>query len=322
MTRTLTPTRAVVLDGVATVVSSIIHGGDRAGTVTYLRREQIVQPDGSVEDVPVLSGNALRGILRDHSAEMLWMQLGQPELAMPVFHALWSGGSLAKAGSGKALDPVRLAQLRRLVPHVAIFGAAGGGRIIEGKLRVGKLVPLVTETAHIVPDRLASHCMSTYEDRVQLEHYTRTDDGRKATWRELGAAPQPAALTTCATGALITADPATGEVEPDEETTQMRYGVETLAAGTRLWCSFGLSHVTDLEWAWFCQILAQWTASGGHIGGRSAVGHGRLRLELDEFGSLAPALVRHAEITQQHAEIAAHADAHRAEIIEALTWLS
>lgn len=315
-----TPTRSIVLDGVATVLSSIIHGGERAGTISYLRREQVVQPDGTVEDVPVLSGNGLRGVLRDVSAEMLWRQIGEPDLPMPVFHALWSGGALAKTGSGKALDPIRLGRLRRLVPHIALFGCAGGGRIIEGKLRVGKLVPITTETAHIIPARLAELATSSYEDRVQIEHYVRTDDARKATWRELGAAPAHAAIGTGTVGALDLAEPVTVDDTPAEETTQMRYGVETIAPGTRLWCSFGLTHATDAEWAWFAETLGTWSASGAHFGGRSAVGHGRLRLELDQFGEMAPRLVRSHDLALVPSQALDAAQA--AEVIEALSWLT
>ena len=139
-------------DGHATALSSISHGGETLGTVTYLRREAFLSPTGRV-DVPVISGNAVRGVLRDTAAHLLWEALGSPKLPVPVMHALWAGGALVKAKS-QPLTGQRLADLRRMVPHVGVFGAAGGGRILDGALTVGKLVPVCAQTAHVLPEYL------------------------------------------------------------------------------------------------------------------------------------------------------------------------
>ena len=49
-----------------TALSSITHnGGQSYGITSMLRRERFVQTDGSVEEVPVISGNGIRGMLRD-----------------------------------------------------------------------------------------------------------------------------------------------------------------------------------------------------------------------------------------------------------------
>lgn len=321
----MTPTRTIHLDGVATALSPIVHGGDRAGTITYLVRQPVLQPDGTIEDVPYVSGNGLRGVLRRESAELLWHVLGKPELPMPVFHALFSGGQLAKAGTGKVIDPPRLARLRTLLPHVAIFGCAGGGRIIEGKLRVGDLVPIAIETAHMLPGRLRDAATTSADDMLAIRQYTRMDTARRSTPRELGMIPtrELANATVDAAGTLLLEEPTEPVVVDDDETTQMRYGVETIAAGTRMWCSLSLTHVTDLQWAWFCQVLATWTASGAHIGGRSSVGHGRIRLELDHFAQLAPALVPGDGVARtQKDTIDEWADTNRADMLEAIQWLA
>ena len=60
-----------------TALSSISHnGGQSFGINSKLRREGFVQPDGSVEDVPVLSGNGLRGLLRDRGMLHMCRALG------------------------------------------------------------------------------------------------------------------------------------------------------------------------------------------------------------------------------------------------------
>lgn len=58
--------KTIEFAGVMTALSSISHGGGQSfGINAKLRREKFVQPDGSVEEVPVLSGNGLRGLLRE-----------------------------------------------------------------------------------------------------------------------------------------------------------------------------------------------------------------------------------------------------------------
>jgi hypothetical protein len=57
--------KTYVFEGVVTALTSISHIGDSHGVNAKLRREKFVQPDGTVEEIPVISGNSLRGILRD-----------------------------------------------------------------------------------------------------------------------------------------------------------------------------------------------------------------------------------------------------------------
>jgi hypothetical protein len=141
-------------DGTATALSSVVHGEEVLGTMTTFRRERMVCGD-RITEIPVVSGNALRGRLRRIGASMLWEALGCPPLPLPVAAALWSGGALGKrrpAGQPALLSGAELARVRALVPHLAVFGGAGGGRILKGTLAVGKLVPRPTP-ASTTPSR-------------------------------------------------------------------------------------------------------------------------------------------------------------------------
>ena len=84
-------------EGVVTALSSISHIGETVGVNAKLRREKLVTPNG-IEEVPVISGNSLRGQLRD--AGMLYMcrQLGYATnghqvqgLPLPAFYFRFSG---------------------------------------------------------------------------------------------------------------------------------------------------------------------------------------------------------------------------------------
>ena len=78
---------------IVTALSSIAHGGENMGTVSLFRREKILLLDGSVDSLPIVSGNGIRGVLRDagmaHMVDTLGFSGG---LSLPAFDFLFSGG--------------------------------------------------------------------------------------------------------------------------------------------------------------------------------------------------------------------------------------
>ena len=57
--------RNLAFEGHVTALSSISHIGETRGVTAELRREKVLLPTGDVEEVPIISGNGLRGPLRD-----------------------------------------------------------------------------------------------------------------------------------------------------------------------------------------------------------------------------------------------------------------
>lgn len=289
-------TASLLWAGTITALSSLSHGGDTRGTITLLRRELVAQPDGSLQHVPIISGNAIRGVLRRLSEQMLRDTLGyEHRLPLAAAHALRGGGALAKT-SAEPLSGQRLARLRALVPHVAIFGAAAGGRLIDGCLQVGKAVPFVAETSHITG--VASEL--PVFDATQVETYVRRDDtGHHGT-------------TT------LLCPPADGANDPDSTAEEpssrhLVYRVETFPAGTPLAWWARLDRATDLEIAYFADLLASF-ATHGHLGGRTAIGHGRVRVDV------ARELVAGTPPTP--VDWRAHLTTNRDDTLTALEWLT
>lgn len=284
-----------IFEGVMTAQTSISHIGNAYGVNARLRREKVIQPDGSVEEVPVISGNSIRGILRDRGMLHMLRTLGYgvdettgqvQGLSLAAFYFLFSGGALTKdAGRGIDVDEAR--RWRNAIPLVALFGGAMGNQIMPGKVKVGKAIPICQETIHLIPERFVTGKEQSVWDMCQEEAYTRRDDEKNEHLRQL-ISPEVRMLLE-AGAAQKRAKAGTDEDVAGEtgQHQQMRYYVETLAAGTRLFWDMTLDDVTDLEFDALCVTLAEFSRFP-FIGGKSGVGHGKVAIHFDKWIEIDP----------------------------------
>jgi CRISPR type IV-associated protein Csf2 len=295
--------RTYEYQGTMTALSSISHnGGQSFGVNSKLRREKFVQPDGSVEEIPVLSGNGLRGMLRDRGMLHMCRALGYgveseaggvDGLSLGAFHFLFSGGSLS--GGGKSIDEDEARRLRALIPLASVFGGAvaGSGRILNGKAKIGKAIPVCRESLHLLPARFHSDSARSIWDYTQEEMYTRKDDEKSEKLRPV-IAPAVRALLDHARAEKEARPP--NQAQEDTGThQQMRYFVETLAAGTPLYWRIVLEDVTDLEWEAFMMAMVEFSRLP-YVGGKSAVGLGEVALKFDRWIEIDSRVVESKEI--------------------------
>lgn len=269
------------LAGTITALSSIIHsGGQSLGITTKLRREKFVQLDGTVEEVPVLSGNGIRGRLRDLGMAHFCRALGYgvddetgrvQGLTLPAFYFLFSGGALTASDGGKALDLAYARTLRELIPLVGVFGGAVGNQILPGKLIVDKAYPICAEMSHLLPEAYRSPEPMSVFGFLQEEMYTRKDDEKNERLRGLLSGETQHLLTGVSSQALTEAGPQ-----------QMMYYVESFAAGTRFYWRVLLTDTTDVEFEAFLTCLAEF-AKVPYLGGRSAAGLGHVSLSCESW---------------------------------------
>lgn len=257
--------KTFVLEGIVTALSSITHnGGEKNGTVTQLRREKFVQPNGRPIEIPVISGNSIRGKLRDIAAmDILTFAGTKIKVDADSFNLLFTGGSLESTGdSGINVEKVR--QMRRDMPMLSVLGGSVGNVILPGKVEIGKLIPIAKETLHLIPEQY--HNAYTEEPKsiweyCQLEMYTRKDDAKDEVKKEF----------------LQEADG-----KKKERPVQMKYDTETIAAGTKFYWRICLKDTTDIETGAFLQTLNTWAEQNSQVGGNGRVGHGALNLEIKE----------------------------------------
>ncbi len=248
-----------------TARSPISHRGELIGTTAIGRRMKVLQADGSVELVPVISGNSFRGVLRRIAEGMLRDVLDyEGQLPLAVAHALRNGGAIVKT-SAEPVTGRRLHQLRELVPLLSVFGGAIGAAPIDGCLRVGHVVPIVTEAAPILRREYPGPVPSRF-DIEALESYSHLDD---VTAGHAGTAVDPVAGSGGSGSPL------------------MRYDVETLAPGTRFESWVQLVRGSDLDHAFAADVIGEFTRSGW-LGGRTGIGHGQIATTVIEQADRGP----------------------------------
>lgn len=272
--------RTYIFEGTVTALTSVAHnGGEQNGITSQLRREKFVQPDGRVVKVPVVSGNSIRGIIRDAGMLSMLRQLGYgvdeatgQVVGLPLnsFYFLFSGGSLTSTGAtGLDIDAFR--KMKKLIPLIGVFGGAAGNTIMPGKLKVGKLIPICKETAHLLPNSIeGKENLESIWEYCQTEMYTRRDDAKND--RLL---PVLQALNEPGSDDSKKPAPASGPQ-------QMMYRIETLAAGTRFYWKVVLEDVIDVEFEAFLNALLEFSRKP-NVGGKSAVGHGEISIKMGKW---------------------------------------
>jgi len=282
--------------GTVTALTSISHIGPGAGgqtTKSYLRREKFIQLDGRAEMVPVVSGNGMRGLLRDRGMWHMCRELGYGDdgqgLSLPAFHFLFSGGSLTKVSS-RGLDVDSARKIRELIPLVGLFGGAVGNQIINGKLKIGKMIPVCEETKHLLPDWCVGGSVPSVYEYIQEESFTRKDDEKHEKLREL-ISPGVRQLIEAKAGEkrLLRG---TVDEKPDSEVgkhQQMLYEIESLGAGTCFFWEVALEDVTDVEYDAFWTTMGQF-ARLPYIGGKSGTGHGKVAVNFRDWLRIDPRL--------------------------------
>jgi len=247
------PLISAVFEVDITATTSIVHRDDTRNATSIqslFRREKVLTPTGEVAVVPIISGNAWRGILRRAGETLLAEVLDyEGQLTPAAAHLLRNGGFLRK--STREMTPEQERELKTLVPLIGLFGGAANARVMSGKLVVSKVVPVTADTLHLLP---------TAPPDAPIPASVHTVLGQESTSHS---------------NDLSDTNPAVG----GEGYSPIRLDTETLIAGTRLSGQIRLTHASSVEYALLADIL-EYFAAHGHLGGRTGAGHGRIHATL------------------------------------------
>lgn len=252
------------IETIYTLLQPLSHIGESESTQSFLNTTTVVN-NGVPEEVFVYTGNAIRGMLRDCGARYLLNKL-QIQVPLKAFHLLFSGGSI---GGAQALDIDQAKMIRKALPLVSLFGGGVGNQILDGKLKQTFAYPICKETNNIIPDYVEK---SEYSWRhfTNIIEFSRKDDEKNVNMSEQFLLSNDDQL-------LLEGEK--GKKQKDGPATQMRYGVEYLAAGTKLWHRWDII-CTELELGAFVSAIHEWQKQP-YLGGMSGKGFGLVSAEMD-----------------------------------------
>jgi len=240
-----------IIKGYIIAQSPIHSGGDeKTGSESLLRRLSYVI-EGKRVEVPVLSGNAIRGILRRELMVDMLTRLDYKLTNAKIYHMLFSGGMLESVDE-KSSGVIKIGlkrKIRQTIPPISVLGSSLGNQIFEGKLKIGMALPICKELKDFLPDELEIKPETSFYEFLAWTFTTRRDDLRE-------------------------------ERKEDEQATQMMVNFEVFAPGTPFYHEFILNNTNDVEEGVVARMLNLWKQKP-YIGGKSSIGLGKLKLNYD-----------------------------------------
>lgn len=236
------------------LTSPLSHIGETASTGSYF--QTILTANGRL---PVITGNSIRGQLRDACANHLLRILDGSDLLgvkldKDTFNIFFSGGNL----NGVMRDDVEKAKaVRKHFPMLSLLGGGLGDMLLAGKLLCGFAYLVCEESTEITGE----YSETSWHSLIDEIEFSRMDDGKNDKNEKY----------------ILDVD----EKKTAKASTQMRYSVEYIAAGSDFVQDvYFLPGITDLERGAFFAGLREWFALP-RLGGMAAKGFGYFSPEYD-----------------------------------------
>lgn len=246
------------IETIYTLKQPLSHIGESESTVSFLNTIRIVV-NRKVEEVFALTGNSIRGTLRDCAARHLLDRL-DAKVGKKEFNILFSGGNISGSMS---TDIDQAKRYRELLPIISLFGAGIGNQILAGKMTQGFALPVCRETDEIIPEIKGIKeglRGDSWKSLTGTINFTRFDDSKNVNYREYLQGDKD-------------------NTDKDSASTQMRYEVEYLVPGAQLYHVINLCTDTDIELGVFIAALEEFSRSPV-LGGMGGKGFGLCEAEI------------------------------------------
>jgi len=333
-----------------TNLQPVSHGGKSASTGTLFNTEKVMFDDKPVE-VPFVSGNSMKGVLRRVGMEFMASVLGwdteaagnaadgmetQNPLTDRRLSLLWNGHILE---TGKRTIDVGLtAWLSELIPWLAVVGGCVGNQMIHGRIAVHPLTLICEENADrllqmqkSINDRMEDGRIEILKDgdkvlsfrrHLQWQEFTHKDDLKdNRVTRFLPAAQQTKLLESQVESQRERAKPDFVDTKVGQHV-QMRYSIQTINAMSHWFWAIDTFDLTPLMEDAFKTTMAAFL-SRPYIGGNKRQGMGLIQVEWLGFNVIEPTRGRGGlevgfTAGQQYVQ---HLQEHKEEIVEVLEAL-
>ena len=234
--------KLIRVPGILTAISPIHHGGnEKTGSTIGFRRIDMITTQG-IQEVPVISGNAIKGKIRRTVMKDFMDRISYTPSSPRMHHFLYAGGNLeAVAAKDSGMINLELKRkVREMIPMISLFGSSIANQIFAGKMRVQMAIPICRELPHMQQHR----SNISFHELMSTMHQTRKDD----LGREEGSEGNPQ---------------------------QMLIEYEIMIPGAQYTHEFVLEDASELEESAFSHLLDLWIRDP-IVGGKSSIGLGRM----------------------------------------------
>ncbi|MEM4592302.1 MAG: hypothetical protein QW196_02765 [Sulfolobales archaeon] len=246
--------KTITITGRLKALTPVYHGGnEKTGSTLLLNRIRFIV-DGKPVDIPMISGNSVRGRLRRLLGRDFLEKAGfQLDLSKTkhqrLYHTIFAGGVLTAPSEESESGEIDLTLKNKIVSYILplrLFGASYSNQMIEGRVLVGHLLPICRELA----DYTGVESSVSFYQLIGHVFQTRRDELR---------------------------------MEPPEEdqSVQMLVEYEVFSAGTEFYHEVVLESTGDwylLDLSTLTRALNLWRMSP-FIGGKSSIGFGKLMVK-------------------------------------------
>jgi CRISPR/Cas system CSM-associated protein Csm3 (group 7 of RAMP superfamily) len=241
--------------GILTALSPVFHGGnEKTGSVVLLNRLKFIV-NGKPVDVPIVSGNQVRGRLRRLlSRDFLELAEYQLDLGQKkhqkLYHTLFAGGILTAVEEEESgvVDLNLKSRIVKYILPIRLFGSSYANQMVEGRVLIGHMLPICRELKEFT----GIDSDASFYQLITRMFQTRRDELRADT-----------------------------KEEEEEEKVQMIVEYECFAPGTRFYHEIALettSEGEELDLSTLYRAIELWRQKP-FIGGKSSIGFGKLRIE-------------------------------------------
>lgn len=243
------------------LLQPLSHIGESESTTSFLNTINVVN-NGQLAEVFALTGNAIRGTLRDCAARYMLDRLNI-KVPKKEFNILFSGGNIS---GSLTTDIDQAKKYRKLLPLVSVFGAGVGNQILNGKITQGFAFPVCQETTSIVQNTLdgIKHSLFdlSWKQQTGSVNFTRFDDLKNTNLQKYYSRE-------------VEKGTKNKKEEADSASTQMRYEVEYLIPGSQLYHNLILNTDNTIEIGCFYSALKEFSKSPC-LGGMAGKGFGMM----------------------------------------------
>ena len=229
---------------------------------------------GEVADVPCISANAVRGVLRRIIMADFLELVGYTVDSPKLHHALCSGGQLESTDSNtSSVDMEMRRKLVEGIPPLGLLGTSIGNQILSSTLQVDHAMPVCEERKWQRDLRRKGTLLQPPDCRPWDDDPRWEQSGNRLTSRHF----------------YTRRDDLHADREEDEQAVQMLVEPECIIPGTLFEHGFALKNASPVESGCLGRALELW-AIGPTIGGKASGGMGQLLLDYDHIPDSEPYL--------------------------------